>query len=181
MTTTIIKFPSSTEGEFVDVTINTEFVNTFTEVIESGLFVMSLYWHPTSFKNIPKFQVKSTGQVVSVLPLIGVKPNSKSRRQHGDECNITREVYNTDRLITPLSFNQWVNWLNGGFSYYWEDDNRLIHDIHVPVKKTVTTKSIPVVSEPNSTSNKTPLDTLMEAGLTREEAIKAITHHYFNK
>lgn len=174
MAHTIVRFPTP-EGLFVDVTVDDEFKNVFQEVIDSGLFVISSYFHYGSKKQVPKVMVKETGLVVSILPLLGVQPNSKSKRDE-DECfHYTSDKFVTTRDINPLSFKEWIKWLNGKTQYWWESPNRIIHNIPMLVQQT-TTK--PVVTEQPKT---TPLDTLMQQGLTREEAIKAITSHFFNK
>src|SRR5574343_13325 len=107
MSQTTVRFPSVPDNTFETVVIDNEFENTFLDVINSGLFVIDSYWHDGSKKIIPKVIVKETGQTVSILPLIGVRPNSKSKRAEGETFYFTRDKFVEDRYIPPLSFKEW--------------------------------------------------------------------------
>jgi hypothetical protein len=180
MSYTTVQFPALPEGEFIEVTIDAEFKNVFQEVINSGLFVISNYFHYGSKKLIPKVMVKETGQTVSILPLIGVQPNSKSKREE-DECfYYTCDKFVTKRDINPLSFKEWVNWLNGKTQYWWESPKRVIHNIQLPVQQ-APAKHTPVVTEQPKVIKVTPVEILMQAGLTRAEAVEHVAKHFINK
>lgn len=151
------------------------------ELVQSGLVVFDFQFHSGSQKIIPNVKVAATGSAISILPLIGVKANSKSRTDI--VFDYRRSAFNPQRYITPMSINEWIRWANKEVQAEWETNkrfnSRVKHNlVYSPSrnKSNTTHKQI----EPNVITV-TPVEILMQAGLTRAEAVEHIVKHFIKK
>lgn len=180
-----LEIPASARGLTARyLSVDAIYVDKFTSIMESGQFIIDVLYHTGSEQYIPSIKSVVSGVPVSVLPLIGVLPNSKSviRSEYEycteDTCVISKYFFKAERWIEPLTYNQWIDWLVGDIVPTWEVPTRNRY-LHLGLSHLDT----PMVmgQEVEVLEYKTKLDLLMDYGLTRIEAIDAVARLVLTK